>query len=1235
MRKLYCLLLQVCLLLATGRLSAQSCLVTISTNTGTSQLNCKNEKITLHATEGFITYAWKKTGNNATLSTTSTLEVSDSGTYIVQVTGINPDNPDGPLCTTSHSTIITADKNPPAIDIRARPATICYGDSTLLLATARGADTISWEPGSYQNPIYIAPQKTASYEVTVKGLNGCSATSSVTVVVNPLPGVSINYPDTVCKDASDQVIKFTGTSPEGMPKAPPYTFTYTVDNSLMQILKTDTLDKTQYSATVSIPTNKPGKVQYKLESVRDSNACSSQVQQIVNVVVSQEASLSGDKIFSICNNAGFYYEPKSQGNIVSYKWVRDAADSVTSKVPGATDHFFVNDILYNWSSRPQVVTYRVKLFDGRCDSYDSIKLTVMPSPAVDSIPDFVFCKSIQTPAIKFRSSSPGTTFEWTNNNTNIGLPVDGSGDTIQFSTKNDTKDSLKADIKILPLIKNSSNMSCSGTARTFRITVLPSALLTSTSDTSICSDQLFTYKASSYTNGISFKWARDSVEGITNRPGSGIGPDVRETLHNNGSVSREVIYKFTLSDSLGCATTITNVNVTVKPLPALVELNRNQAVCDSTPFRYEIKLPDNIETFKWVRNFVDGLGNPADSSSSTSINETFYNTVKELRETLYKLAFSDKSGCAAIDSVKLTVNPTLVIDSIGDSVYCRSTLMPGVIFTPTIPGALFNWISDTKAIGMRDSIGAGNIPPFVAKNDRKDAITANITVTSGIKNGSGVCKGTGRSFKITVLSAPYLTGRKDTSICSTPTFRYPVESSVSGTGFSWRREPATGIGFAKSTGDGAVIIDSLVNTGTQPIVVTYRFTLSVGKDCPGTDSIKVTVNPTPVIDKVSVPEYCSSASVPGINFSSATPDLLYTWKNSNTSIGLQDSTGSGLLLPFVAQNSTNANISSNVAVFATTKDAGCPSKDSMRFTITVKPSPPKPSFTSLSRYADGNPLSVCQGYENVDFHVNTPVTNLAYLWTYQRVDQLAQNGVTIKRPQDSATVINFDNAGSYIIKLTDSNTTTTCTNTATQVVAVGTGQKITSQRIQLFNSNLLIYPDRSLKGYQWGYDPIIRLSPGIDTIYGRSVPLPGQIYQYFVPPSNLIDQVNHVLDTAHNAFWVQLQNNESCYTRVYYGKYRGNRVITITPVSDTIKVQLIPNPNKGSFKLAVSGDISGKIEAQIHDAVGRLVFAKSFVKAAPSITEVFSAGNLPGGVYFLTLQSGELKTAVTRFVITN
>ncbi len=96
---------------------------------------------------------------------------------------------DGNGCVSANPAIVTVSVvNTLTVTISGN-TTLCEGESTNLIAN--GASNYSWNTGVTTNTISLTPSVTTSY--TVIGSSGsCSDTTNVTVLVNPLPNLSIN-----------------------------------------------------------------------------------------------------------------------------------------------------------------------------------------------------------------------------------------------------------------------------------------------------------------------------------------------------------------------------------------------------------------------------------------------------------------------------------------------------------------------------------------------------------------------------------------------------------------------------------------------------------------------------------------------------------------------------------------------------------------------------------------------------------------------------------------------------------------------------------------------------------------------------------------------------------------------------------------------------------------------------------------------------------------------------------
>ena len=214
----------------TGTLNGCSSSATVTVNqadrpsvpTVTPATRCGAGEVTLSAasSEGTIVwYASETTLSETATGTSYTFNANNTTTYYVTVR-----NTAG--CESTPRVAVTATVNPlPNVTVTASPAAVCAGASSTL--TANGATSYSWSNEATGAAITVTPAETTTYTVNGTDANNCSNSASVTVTVNPEPGVPTVTNPTVCKGTGSAPLTATvgtngdalrwRTSPTGTP----------------------------------------------------------------------------------------------------------------------------------------------------------------------------------------------------------------------------------------------------------------------------------------------------------------------------------------------------------------------------------------------------------------------------------------------------------------------------------------------------------------------------------------------------------------------------------------------------------------------------------------------------------------------------------------------------------------------------------------------------------------------------------------------------------------------------------------------------------------------------------------------------------------------------------------------------------------------------------------------------------------------------------------------------------
>ncbi len=123
--------------------------------------------------------------------------------------------------------------------------------------------------------------------------------------------------------------------------------------------------------------------------------------------------------------------------------------------------------------------------------------------------------------------------------------------------------------------------------------------------------------------------------------------------------------------------------------------------------------------------------------------------------------------------------------------------------------------------------------------------SSSITVTTAgsfsITQTVNGCTGAAAAGMAAPKSTPVLSSSLAATATSGTAFTYNPASTTPGTTFSWSRASISGISNSAGNGTGA-ISETLINTTTSPVDVTYVFTLN-SSGCTNTQNVVVTVNP--------------------------------------------------------------------------------------------------------------------------------------------------------------------------------------------------------------------------------------------------------------------------------------------------------------------------------------------------------------------------------------------------------
>lgn len=157
-------------------------------------------------------------------------------------------------------------------------------------------------------------------------------------------------------------------------------------------------------------------------------------------------------------------------------------------------------------------------------------ITVQPALAVNAVTDQNLCSGALSQAINFSGGAAGTVYTWVNNNTNIGLPANGTGNINPFTVTNNTGTAITAVVTVTPTFNG-----CLGSPKSFSITVNPGVgnITINSIPAEVCINDSTIKLTATPAGGI---WTGNGITGNNFFPAvAGIGTATLTYTYTNGS----------------------------------------------------------------------------------------------------------------------------------------------------------------------------------------------------------------------------------------------------------------------------------------------------------------------------------------------------------------------------------------------------------------------------------------------------------------------------------------------------------------------------------------------------------------------------------------------------------------------------------------------------------------------------------------------------------------------------
>ena len=431
--------------------------------------------------------------------------------------------------------------------------------------------------------------------------------------------------------------------------------------------------------------------------------------------------------------------------------------------------------------------------------------------------------------------------------------------------------------------------------------------------------------------------------------------------------------------SNGCSGTSKTFTIVVNPTPVVTFSLPNQIVCsedNTNQVSLSSTTPTNIK-FSWAAVVPSGItGVTAITGTNLIPVQKLINTTNAPLVINYKAyaSFMSADSCKGADfTYTITVNPKALIQSNETTTICS-----GTSFSITPSNGSGNMIPDNTTYTWSSPVSnpSGSIGGGSSQNTPKPSISQTLTnssnvvatATYSVTPHSGICTGQPFDILVSVHPTPEVNALNDTTLCSGEEYNQLVgfSGNMPGTVFNWICSNDS-IGNVLS-GSGSIPSFITVNATSKPLKTKITVT-PVLNACTGTSkSFTITVNPIPKINPVTDDVLCSNSTTGTISFSGNVAGTVFSWVNSNKTIGLKDSTGVNMPAFKAVNNGITPVIDSITVTPIFNGCAGLP----FTFTRTVNPTP------IVNQPLD---MEICSGIKTACIKLSGNIANSKFNWT--------------------------------------------------------------------------------------------------------------------------------------------------------------------------------------------------------------------------------------------------------------
>lgn len=799
--------------------------------------------------------------------------------------------------------------------------------------------------------------------------------STFTITVNPTPTVTVPANNAYCNGSPVPATSFSST-PAGA------TYSWTNSNTTIGLGANGTGDISSFNAI-----NTTGSVITATITVTPTSAAPESCPgppSTYTITVNPTPNVTVPANNSYCNSAtvpAINFTSNVAGS--TFAWTNsDATIGLAASGTGNIASFTATNV----TSSPVTATITVTPTSpspASCPGPPStFTITVNPTPTVTVPANNSYCNGATIPASNFTSTPAGATFAWTNSNTAIGLPANGTGNIASFIGTNLTSSPITASITVTPT--SAAPSSCTGPPSTYTITINPTPVVTVPANNSYCNGS--PVPATNFTStpaGATYTWTNSNTAIGIAASGTGNISSFTATNTTSSPVSATITVTPTSAAPANCPGPPSSYTITVNPTPT-VTVPLNSTYCSGDPVP-ATNFTSSVagSTFAWSNSntaiglAASGNGNIA---SFTGTNTTASAITATITVTPTSPAPASCPGPPA--TYTITINPVPVAPTAADDTICPTS---STTLTATAPGGTYQWYNASSGGTLLGS-GANYTTP---------SLTTTTTYYVNTTTAAG-CVSPFTPVQVLVANNLTVNAGPDQAICA------GMSATLDGT-------PNTAGYTVVWDAPGSSAFSNTFNpTVTPAATTTYTVTITDVFGCFGSDQMQVTVNPLPVLNITDPAPVCDPTTVDitaaSVTSGSTGGGVLTFWPTASVS-------GTPLSTPAAITSSGTYYILSTTA-------AGCMDTNSVN--VTINPTPVSNA---------GGDVTICTGGTGNIGAASNP--GFSYLW-------IPSTGLS--DPAVADPTVSLTNGGTSPVSttytVTTTNNTTGCVSTDDVLVTV-------------------------------------------------------------------------------------------------------------------------------------------------------------------------------------------------------